>query len=236
MSAGADTAAYSRLEQAAGIARGYLAKERVVPTSLVGSPATQLLAAAQDSELLVLGHGGPYLLGDTLGAVSQLVVTSAACPVVIVAGVDRAATDPDATSGHIVAGIKHLDRAEDILVAAFREAELRNSRLEVVHAWQHVRRPRPGLPLHHNADRYVREVGERLDNIARVVVAKYPEVPVTVTVPKSGTIETLTRAARTAEVLVVGAPHLGPVRGTILGAAGQALLGEDSCPVMFVPR
>lgn len=50
-----------------------------------GAPAGELLAAATDADLLVVGHRGRGgFLGLLMGSVSQYVATHAPCPVVVV--------------------------------------------------------------------------------------------------------------------------------------------------------
>ncbi|MEO5709812.1 MAG: universal stress protein [Nocardioidaceae bacterium] len=62
----------------------------VTSAAFEGHPATALLQAAQDADLLVVGsrgHGG--FVGALLGSVSQHVVCHASCPVVVVPDADR---------------------------------------------------------------------------------------------------------------------------------------------------
>jgi nucleotide-binding universal stress UspA family protein len=235
----ADTAAVPRLAKAVGIARGYLDPSRIHTHNLVGTPAAHLLAKAEGAQLVVLGHNGPYFLGDTLGAVSQLLVTSLGCPLLVLAGTDDSAGDPEAASSGVVAGVKHLNRAEDVLMAAFAEAELRGCALEIVHSWQYAREH--GVtwvraPLHSDPVRYGEDLTERLDEAVRNVAGKFPDVPFTVSTPRSEALAALTAAAQRAALLVVGAPRFGPLRGTVHRSVGQTLLSDDRCPVMFVPR
>ncbi len=73
------------LAACAGAARG-VEVERVV---VEGAPAEELLAAAEDAELLVLGSRGlGGFAGLLLGSVSQQCAHHARCPVVIVRGGD----------------------------------------------------------------------------------------------------------------------------------------------------
>jgi nucleotide-binding universal stress UspA family protein len=228
-----------RWETVVGIARGYLDGHRVAVFDHTGWPASQLLVEGDRADLLVLGRGGPYRLGEAVGSVAQAVITSAHCPVVVVAGSDRSAADPDAARAGVVAGIKHLDVAESILSAAFAEAELRGCDLLVVHAWRHAgaRGLRDVLlPTYEDPACYAEQLTSRLNDVVGMVAGKYPDVPVSLATPQSGAVPALTTAAQAAALVVVGVPRAGPVRGALLGSAGQTLLRDGECPVMFVPR
>lgn len=228
-----------RWETALGIARGYLDEHRVVAFDHTGWPAAQLLVEGDRADLLVLGRGGPHRLGEAAGSVAQAVITSAHCPVVLIAGSDRSAVDPDAARAGVVAGIKHLDAAEEILTAAFAEAEYRGCDLMVVHAWRHA--GEHGLrdvllPTYEDPASYAEQLTARLGEVVRLVAGKYPDVPVSLATPRSAAVPALTVAAQAAALVVVGVPRVGPVRGALLGSAGQTLLRDGACPVMFVPR
>jgi nucleotide-binding universal stress UspA family protein len=56
----------------------------VVDTIGEGSPASVLVEAAADADLLVVGSRGHGAFGTILGSVSHACVTHAACPVVVV--------------------------------------------------------------------------------------------------------------------------------------------------------
>lgn len=57
----------------------------LAPDVVEASPATALLTAARDADLLVVGsHGHGAFVGMMLGSVSLRVVTHAPCPVVVV--------------------------------------------------------------------------------------------------------------------------------------------------------
>jgi nucleotide-binding universal stress UspA family protein len=67
----------------------------VEETALKGNPATALIDAAAQADLLVIGsrgHGG--VVGTLLGSVSLQCVTRAACPVVVVRGNTKVPLSP----------------------------------------------------------------------------------------------------------------------------------------------
>ncbi len=95
-------------------------------------PATALLAAAEDADLLVVGtRGRGGFAGLLLGSVSQRCLTHAPCPVAVV----PPTSDGDHTSGRIVVGVDGSPASYDALTWAAAEARRRSARLDLVHAW-----------------------------------------------------------------------------------------------------
>ena len=95
-------------------------------------PATALLAAAEDADLLVVGtRGRGGFAGLLLGSVSQRCLTHAPCPVAVV----PPTRDSDHTSGRIVVGVDGSPASYDALTWAAAEARRRSARLDLVHAW-----------------------------------------------------------------------------------------------------
>lgn len=216
---------FTRLATAIGIAQSFLDEMHIVTADPIGAVAAELVRESVDAEILVVGRARADRLVDALGSVSQAVVTHARCPVVVVFGADG--TDDSPTDARVVvAGVKHLDAAEAILSPAFAAAQAQGGGLEVVHC------PRFGA----DSVREVERSTERLREQVELVAVKYPDVEVSIALPRSTPVDALSIAAETAALLVVGAPRFGPIRGTLLASTAQALLGERVCPVMFVPR
>jgi nucleotide-binding universal stress UspA family protein len=225
------------LSTATGIARGYLDDRSIVAVELSGNPAAALVAESGSAELLVVGRGQMDRIGDVLGSVALLVVGHAACPVITVAMTDPAAAHPDAAHAGVVAGIKHVDQAAAILETAFAQAELRGCGLEVVHAWRHPQPEHHGEMLFPVYDPvlHTEEQADRLAAAVRAYADRYPGVVVTIAAPHAGALDALAVAGDAAALVVVGAPHRGPVAGLVLGSVGQSLLRHLTCPVVFIP-
>ena len=215
-----------RLSAAIDIARAHVAESDIVAVDPIGDAATELLRESLGADLLVVGRGVVDRLVDALGSVSQAAVTRASCPVVVLAGSDPGAEDPDKERGAVVAGVKHLEAAEHILDLAFAEAQLWGRGLEVVHCWRHAHDP---VLKGEGLSARLREAVDR-------VAAKYSDVEVSLAIPRGSPVDALLIAGESAALVVIGAPRFGPVRGTLLASTAQALLGDGSCPVMFVPR
>ena len=221
---------------AVGIARGYLEVDQITTVEMSGGAGSELVAASQDADLLVVGRGDVFRLGSALGSVALEVVAHADCPVVTVGMTDPAAGDPDAARTGVLAGLRQLDHADAILAVAFEEAELRGCGVEVVHAWRHPVPDRHGEMMFPVYDPvlYTDEQGERLAQVVQKFTDKYAEVPVTIAAPHAGAVDALLVAADFAALVVLGKPHRGPIRQLLLGSAGQKLLRQLDCPVVFV--
>jgi nucleotide-binding universal stress UspA family protein len=222
---------------AIGIARGYLDEDQILEAEAWGAPGEELIKAARDAELLVVGRGDVFRLGSALGSVALEVVAHAGCPIAIVGSADRSGADPDGAGAGVLAGIRRLDQADAILQVAFDEAERRRCGLEVVHAWRH---PTPDrhfdmmFPVY-DPVLYSEEQVERLADAVQNFADKYPDVPVTIAAPHTGAIDALLVAADSAALVVLGRPHRGPIKEFLLGSVGQTLLRQLTCPVIFLP-
>lgn len=225
-----------KVESGTAIARGYLEPEKVTAVETPGEAGSGLVAASQGADLLVVGRGDVFSLGGVLGSIALEVVAHAECPVVVVGMADPAASDRGAPGTGVLAGLRQLDHAEAILAVAFEEAELRGCGVEVVHAWKHPVPDRHGemmFPVYDPVP-YTAEQGERLGHVVQKFTEKYPEVPVTIAAPHAGAVDALLVAADFAGLVVLGKPRHGPIRQLLLGSAGQTLLRQLNCPVVFV--
>jgi len=97
---------------------------------VAGHAAVQLLAAAGDAELIVLGsRGRGGFAGLLLGSVSQRVATHAPCRVVVIRG------RGDVPEGAVVAGVDDSPAADLVLETAFDQAAARGGTLTVMRAF-----------------------------------------------------------------------------------------------------
>ena len=82
----------------------------------------------------------------------------------------------------------------------------------------------------------LRAVAERrpFEDLVSVWQQKFPAVPVSTEATVEHPAAALTRASRTAQLLVVGTRGRGIVRGLLLGSVSQHLLRHSACPVAVV--
>ena len=221
------------LAEAATAAASRRAREAVPDIAIqadavIGHASAELLTAAKDAELLVVGcRGRGGFAGLLLGSVGQRVATHAACPVVVVRG------RHDVTGGPVVAGVDDSPTADHVLETAFDAAAGRGCALLAVRAYL------PAIPLWlagvsaAAVDTPEQDAVEqaRLDEQLAPWRSKYPDVPVGVVLTHDSAAAALVAASDRAQLLVVGSHGHGVVAGTLLGSAGLQLLHHAHCPV-----
>ncbi|MGW0566046.1 universal stress protein [Streptomyces tauricus] len=133
----------------------------------------------------------------------------------------------------VVAG---LDGSAESLAAvewAAREANMRGLPLKLVHVWEPVPEPIAQAPLlgaetqQHWTERIPREAADG-------VRLRHPGVDVTVEQLSGTPRDVLARAAKDAELLVLGSRGLSGIGGFLLGSVGQAVVAQTERPVVLV--
>uniref|UniRef100_A0AAU1ZSB2 Universal stress protein n=1 Tax=Streptomyces sp. NBC_00093 TaxID=2975649 RepID=A0AAU1ZSB2_9ACTN len=131
----------------------------------------------------------------------------------------------------ITAGVDGTPESHAALDWAAREAVRRNLTLRVLHAWQLVPDQAFGAASRETHDAWVRE---GVDEAARTVAERHPELDVTVDVIEGSTTHTLAEAAAESELLVLGSRGHGALVGFLLGSVGQHVIAESTRPVVLV--
>ncbi|WP_433788599.1 universal stress protein [Actinoplanes sp. CA-252034] len=218
---------------AASTARAIAPTVDVAELTMTGSPAAQLLGAAEAADLLVIGsrgHGG--FAGLLLGGVSQRVATHAPCPVVVVRG--RA----DATDGPVAVGVDDSESADRVLATAFAAADARATGLVAIRTYM------PAVPVYYRADIPTTTIATpeqdaaeraRLTEQLAPWRVKYSSVPVETIVSHDSAAGVLVGVSHGARLVVVGSRGHGVIVGTLLGSTGLQLLHHADCPV-YVDR
>jgi nucleotide-binding universal stress UspA family protein len=196
---------------------------RVVQHVTEGHRARTLVAAARDADLLVVGsrgHGG--FAGLLLGSVSQHVLASAPCPVVVVHG-------RFATAGRIVVGVDASPESQAALRRAARQARQTGGELHaliachVPAAYGLFDNPPPDWAAHGNR------------TLSAAVSGALPEEDATQVVPdvvEGHPVDALLDAAADADLLVVGCRGRGGFAGSTLGSVSRHVAASASCPVV----
>ncbi|HEX5201037.1 MAG TPA: universal stress protein [Actinoplanes sp.] len=135
----------------------------------------------------------------------------------------------------IVVGVDGSDGGRRALDWAVREADARGGAVQAVTAWSW-----DGLefgPVTATNPNEARERATRmLDDEIRGLVARHgSHVPVATEVIEGSPGETLARAARSADLLVLGSHGHSRVRRTVLGSVSEACIRHATCPVVVVP-
>ncbi|GAA2324666.1 universal stress protein [Streptomyces cuspidosporus] len=215
---------------------------RIVHQQVTTEPVPSLLAAAEDSELLVLGSRGlSRVTGVLVGSVALSIVARAELPVVLVptGGADRgdrgigAATTASAARAHseVVLGVDLGRPADQLLDFAFDAAARRAATLRVIHGWSPP--PVSGHPLLWSTGASAR-VARELAEVLHPWRAKYPCVEVSEQAVVGSPAEHLVDASDHAALMVVGRFTDGPRPGPRIGPVTHAVLHRSAAPVAVV--
>jgi nucleotide-binding universal stress UspA family protein len=199
----------------------------IATDALIGHPVPQLLEAARDAELLVLGSRGRGVTSLLTGSISQRLAAHSPCPVVVV-------RDAVAAAGPIAAGVDDSPYAEHVLRAAFEAAAERSCPLVVIRSF------RPEMPIwlanllpsHRTAAEDAAErtlLTEQVDPWR----TKYPHVEVETVLTYDSPAGALVAASRWARLVVIGSRGHGIVGGTLLGSTSLQLLHRAESPVLI---
>jgi nucleotide-binding universal stress UspA family protein len=218
------------LSQAAKVAQA-AAPGSPVETSLVtGASAVELVRAAAQARMLVVGHRGlGGFSGLLLGSVGVTVSAHSPCPVVVVRG------DPH-PGGQVVVGVDGSPGSRLALVTAFGEAARRGACLLAVHAWAMPLRAEDGSGDYEGELERGEREGRQLAARETLAVSKgFPDVVFDVAVGDRSAGAELVAASAGAQLVVVGSRGVGGLKGLLLGSTAHALLHHAACPV-FVAR
>jgi nucleotide-binding universal stress UspA family protein len=212
----------------------------VITDRLPGDPATALVAAGTDGEMLVLGSRGlGRTAGFLLGSVARTVVARAEGPVVLVRAADPGKPEGDtqepaaggSAGGDVVVGVD-LDGPDDAVLAfAFEAAARRGTALRVVHGRGPADEPADGAGLAQTDS-----VTAPLGDVLRPWQEKFPGVPVTAQAVIGQAGAHLVDASRDAALLVVGRTVRQGALGTYIGPVTDAVLRHAMSPVAVIPH
>jgi nucleotide-binding universal stress UspA family protein len=212
----------------------------------LGSPASQLVEASQDADLVVVGcRRRGRIRAGLLGSTSYAVTAHAACPVVVVrgpAGTDEEeAPQPPRPGPHhnVVVGTDDSDASARAVAAAVEFAESERAVLHIVsvaharsmEAWAYAETAKAGTDEthagRHNAEQSVLDAANR-------VRAQHPEVIVTTEVLYGDPGQGLAELGANAGLIVVGSRGRGGFTGMLLGSVSHRVIHDAACPVMVV--
>ncbi|MFB6612706.1 universal stress protein [Streptomyces sp. NPDC085524] len=238
-------------ERSAGLLRDVAAQARkdhpvleVTTEHERGRAADLLSAAANDSDLMVLGSRGlGGVVGFLIGSVSLAVVGTSRRPVVLVRAEDSDAHDvgtaegtTEASFGEVLVGVDLGHPNEPVLAFAFGEAARRGGMLRVLNCWT-----LPGFYAYAAvADQGIGElmgqrVAHELAQAVRPWRAMYPDVHVTEQALVGTAGHHLVEASKGAELLVVGRRKRKAPLGPHIGHVAHAVIHHCAAPVAVVP-
>lgn len=140
--------------------------------------------------------------------------------------------------GKIVVGVDGSECGRRALEWAIAEAELRDTEVIAVHAWQTpVVVPAPGGFAYTIPDiDFDAEAHRLLDTAIKEATGGTEDVKVERRVVQRPATEALVRAADGADMLVIGSRGLGGFSGLLLGSVGQQCAHHARCPVVIIPH
>ncbi len=210
-----------------------------------GRPTEELLRAAADADLLVVGSRGlGGFRGLLLGSVSDQVAHHAPCPVMIARAGGRPIRS-DLHGGLVVVGVDGSAGAGYALRFALAEAALRRAALRVVCAWTpldtflgpgmatlpgQIEPPRESSEARMRAGRARATIPtalqEQTDDLSQVRVEKRAL--------EGDAISALLDESKRADLIVVGSRGHGTFAGTLLGSVSRGCAHHARCPVAIV--
>lgn len=183
---------------------------------LEGAPADTLIDAARSAALVVLGsRGRADMTGSAMGSVANRVAVHASCPVVVV-HVSSAAPPPRA--GRVVVGVTGTADHAAARWAA-EQAARTGSTLTLVCADDTSRRRALDAVVP-----FAQQAADGPDSVDLELIASTAD-PATVVL----------RAARRADLLVLGCHHRSSPFASRLGSVATAVWPLAPCPVVLVP-
>ncbi len=134
----------------------------------------------------------------------------------------------------VVVGVDGSEGGARALRWAARETAERGGVVRAVTAWSAGPSDSPASATTTPAVEQ-RRAQEILDDAVRTVTAEFPEVIVASEVIEGHPALALAKAARDAELLVVGSHGHGRLRHAVLGSVGDECVRAANCPVVIVP-
>jgi nucleotide-binding universal stress UspA family protein len=218
------------VEQATGKARAAVPGLEVHQEVRPGQVAEQLVKAAVDARVLVLGSGqrfDPSRIG--LGSVATNVATHAPCPVIVARRPAEGEATTGPSAGRVVVGVDGSAASTTAVAFAFDEASRRGCGLTAVHACTQL--PDTWMIDARDGVEYDRAAARILAETLAGWTERYPDVDVVTRLVARRPVPALVEESAGAILLVVGSHGHGWFAGMLLGSVSQAVLRHASVPV-----
>jgi nucleotide-binding universal stress UspA family protein len=218
------------VEQVTGKVRAAVPSLEVHQEIRPGRVVEQLVKAAMDARILVLGSGqrfDPSRIG--LGSVATHVTTHAPCPVIVARTPAEGEPTSGPSAGRVVVGLDGSAASTSAVAFAFDEASRRGCGLTAVHAYSQL--PDMWMIDVRDGVEYDRAAARVLAESLAGWTQRYPDVDVVSRLVARRPALALIEEAAGATLLVVGSHGHGWFAGMLLGSVSQAVLRHASVPV-----
>ena len=204
----------------------------VIVKVALGSPASVLIEASANADLIVVGSRGMGgFRGLLVGSVGVQVASNSTCPAVVVR------KEPAPTASTVVVGVDGSELSLAALDFAFAMADRRGWRVLAVHAWEIpaydvLAAPSgpPPLDLENFAAGEERAFAESLAGLRE----RYPSVEVEQRIIKGPSVHAILDASDDAALIVLGTRGRGEFLGAVLGSVSQGVLHRAKVPVAVI--
>lgn len=230
---GDDNAAHNDAQEILSKAKAIADEQGVDAQTLIvtGDPSSVFVELSRNYNLIVIGNRGKGGLAERLlGTTSSSLPAYAYCPIVVVPY-----TDDKGNLMHLNNVITKVAVGSDDTKWGIRALELA---AQFAHAWGAQLDVITVVPSNTNLDNdEVRgKFEDELDARLKPILAKYPELNVRENIVAGNAVETLTKASRDHDVVVVGSCGRGGFTGLLFNSTSQGLLQHSVSPVLVVPR
>ncbi|MGW5349763.1 universal stress protein [Streptomyces sp. NPDC004031] len=206
----------------------------VTAEQVAGSPVQELVEAAGDAAMVVLGsRGAGALAGYVYGSVGLQVVARCDRPVVLVR---EPGGEPRGQDAEVVLGVDLGRPCDALMTFAFEEAAARGAVLRVLHLWDLHRTygyTVPALSPQLKRELHV-EKTEELSSLVEPYRAKFAGVRVVEDLAEGPVVDGLVGAGGAAGLLVVGRRRRRVPLGARIGSSAHAVVHHAPCPVAVV--
>ena len=222
------------LARAEKTAAEHIGADRVTTSLRDGGVAAELVHAAADAAMVVLGDERHLSLARIVtGSVTGKVASRAPVPVVVVPTAWSAGSD----TRRVVVAVADCDASTELVAHALREAADRGGELVIVHAWEVPAVYYETTLGQLDAAGWEADARRRLAKTleqAQHLVPFAAETKARIEIHRGQAARVITEASKDADLLVIARRgHAFPLRR--LGSTGHALLRASHCPVEAVP-
>jgi nucleotide-binding universal stress UspA family protein len=196
-------------------------------------PATALVHASENVELLVVGARGlGGFKGLLLGSVSQRCGHESACPLVVVRP-DH--VDAPRGEGRIVVGVDGSDPSRRAVEWAVDAAARRDATLDLVHAWNVPVMAPPTMNTVIDLDQFEQSATDFVERAASEIRHAHALRMVNPVAAQGGASWSLIDAGKSADLIVVGRRGLGALRRVFLGSVSTQVVVHATTNVAVIP-